>query len=67
MLSRMPALFAFDNASSHATFSPDALIANYMNLSPGEKQRKMRSTYFGEGIRQNMIFPLDYHITELHE
>ena len=27
----------------------------------------MRSTYFGEGIQQNMIFPLDYHITELRE
>jgi len=60
------ALFAFDNASSHATFSPDALIAKYMNLSPGGKQPKMRRTYFGdERFQQDMIFPLDYHIPKL--
>ncbi len=44
------ALFAFDNASSHAAFSPDVLIAKHMNLSPGGKQRKMCSTNFGEEI-----------------
>ena len=31
-------LFAFDNASNHSAFAPDALIAANMNLSPGEKQ-----------------------------
>ncbi len=60
------ALFAFDNASSHAAFSPDALIAKHMNLSPGGKQPKIRSTYFGEGVQQEMVFPLDYHISKLH-
>jgi hypothetical protein len=59
------ALFAFDNASSHSSFSSDALIAKHMNLSPGGKQPKIRSTYFGEGILQDMNFPLDYHIPEL--
>ena len=59
------ALFAFDNASSHAAFSPDALIAKHMNLSPGGKQSKMCSTYFGEGIQQEMVFPLNYHIPKL--
>ncbi len=58
-------LFAFDNASSHSAFSPDALIAKHMNLNPGGKQPKMRKTYFGEEIPQDMIFPLDYHIPEL--
>jgi hypothetical protein len=42
------ALFTFDNASSHAAFSPDVLIAKHMNLSPGGKQPKMRRTYFGD-------------------
>ncbi|CAG8718221.1 13358_t:CDS:2 [Rhizophagus irregularis] len=60
------ALFAFDNASSHATFSPDALIAKNMNLNPGGKQPKMRRTYFGdENIQQDMIFPSDYCISNL--
>ena len=58
-------LFAFDNASSHSAFSSDALIVKYMNLNPGGKQPKMRKTYFGEGIPQDIIFPLDYHIPEL--
>jgi len=61
-------LFAFDNASSHAAFSPDALIAKNMNLNPGGKQPKMRRTYFGnERIQQDMIFPSDYHIPNLRE
>ena len=59
------ALFTFNNASSHTAFSPDALIAKHMNLSPGGKQPKMRSTNFGEGVQQEMIFPLDYHISKL--
>ena len=62
---RCQVLFAFDNAASHATFSPDALIAKHMNLNPGGKQPNMRSTYFGERIQQDMIFPSDYHIPEL--
>nr|CCA21923.1 predicted protein putative [Albugo laibachii Nc14] len=39
-----PALFAFDNATSHNAFSLDALRANCMNLSSGGKQPKMRRT-----------------------
>ncbi|CAG8834180.1 6711_t:CDS:1, partial [Gigaspora margarita] len=35
------ALFAFDNATSHAAYADDALLANNMNLSPGGKQAKM--------------------------
>ena len=61
------ALFVFDNASNHAAFSPDALIAKHMNLSSGRKQLKMRSTYFSEGIQQEMVFPLNYHIPKLRE
>ncbi|CAG8756826.1 600_t:CDS:1 [Cetraspora pellucida] len=63
------ALFVFDNATSHAIFSPDALIANYMNLGPAGKQEKLCSrSYFREGIGydKDMIFSSDYHILELH-
>ncbi|CCI41894.1 unnamed protein product [Albugo candida] len=37
------ALFAFDNATSHAAFAGDALVAKRMNLGPGGKQPKMRN------------------------
>ncbi|CAG8832359.1 16128_t:CDS:2, partial [Gigaspora margarita] len=37
------ALFAFDNATSHATYVDDALLANNMNLLSGGKQAKMSS------------------------
>ncbi|CAG8668623.1 36647_t:CDS:2, partial [Gigaspora margarita] len=59
------ALFAFNNAKSHATFAPDALIAKNMNLSFARKQAKMHSTsYFHEKIKydQCMVFLLDYSI-----
>ncbi|CAG8841257.1 18201_t:CDS:1, partial [Racocetra persica] len=62
-------LFTFDNATSHAIFSPDALVANYVNLGPARKQEKLRSTsYFREEIRydQDMIFSSDYRIPELY-
>jgi hypothetical protein len=35
-------VFAFDNATSHAAFAPDALVAKRMNLGPKGKQPKMR-------------------------
>ena len=38
-----------------------------MNINPDERQPKMRKTYFGKGILQDIIFPLDYHILELRE
>ncbi len=60
-------LFTFDNASSHAAFSPNVFIAKYMNLSPEEKQPKIYSTYFSDRIQQDMVFLLDYHIFKLCE
>jgi hypothetical protein len=36
------ALFAFDNATSHAAYADNALLARNMNLSSGGKQAKMR-------------------------
>jgi len=38
-----------------------------MNLSSGEKQPNMHNTYFDEGIQQEMVFPLNYHILKLRE
>ncbi|CAG8842787.1 21628_t:CDS:1, partial [Racocetra persica] len=35
------ALFAFDNATSHAAYADNTLVTNNMNLSPGGKQAKM--------------------------
>ncbi|CAG8800953.1 6328_t:CDS:1, partial [Racocetra fulgida] len=61
-------LFAFDNATSHATFSLDTLIANHMNLNPAGKQEKIRNiSYFRERIKydQDIVFPSDYHIPKL--
>jgi len=39
------ALFAFDNASNHCCFAPDALIASNINLHPGGKQPLMRDGF----------------------
>ncbi len=51
------ALFAFDNATSHAAFAVDALRAKQMNLVRGDKQPQMRPTTYGNGIVQEMCFP----------
>ncbi|CAG8645860.1 30914_t:CDS:2, partial [Racocetra persica] len=61
------ALFVFDNATSHAAYADNALVANNMNLSPGGKQAKMRSTTYGNNIRQDMCFSMDYKIPELRK
>ena len=61
----MQALFAFDNATSHAAFADDALCANRMNLGPGGKQHLMRQTTWGNGIYQELVFPEDHAIKKL--
>ncbi|CAG8811388.1 10704_t:CDS:2, partial [Gigaspora margarita] len=63
-------LFAFNNATSYAAFSHNALITKYLNLSFTKKQEKMHSiSYFydGEKHNQNMVFPSNYHIPELRD
>ena len=52
------ALFAFDNASNHACFAEDTLLAKKMNLGVGGKQPCMRKDY-NSAIQQpqSMIFP----------
>ncbi|CAG8813997.1 9149_t:CDS:2, partial [Racocetra persica] len=59
------ALFAFDNATGHCVYAEDALLAKNMNLSPGGKQPKMRSTTYGDNIPQDMCFPEDYENPDL--
>ncbi len=51
------ALFAFDNATSHAAFTVDALQAKQMNLGRDGKQPQMRPTTYGNEILQEMCFP----------
>ena len=41
------ALFLFDNAPSHRKVADDALNADKMNVSPGEKQPKMHTLWSG--------------------
>lgn len=53
----MQARFLFDNATSDASFSDNALRANRMNLSPGVKCPPMRSITWGDGFHQEMTFP----------
>src|ERR1043166_2354973 len=60
------AIFAFDNSTSHGAFSPDALIASYMNVGPGGKQPKMRNTIFN-GQVQLMNYPDDFPDESLRE
>jgi hypothetical protein len=54
------ALFAFDNATSHAAFANDALVASKMGWHDGGKQPYMRDTMF-DGRIQNMVYP-DNHV-----
>ncbi|CAJ0627326.1 1693_t:CDS:2 [Entrophospora sp. SA101] len=42
------ALFAFDNATSHADFVNDVLVASKMNYNDGESQPKMRDAVFND-------------------
>ena len=51
------ALFAFDNASNHCCYAPDALLASAVNLNPGGKQPLMREGFdHGRGLSQTMVF-----------
>ena len=55
------ALFAFDNASNHCCFTPDALVASSVNLYPGGKQPHMREGFdHGRGLPQTMVFPANH-------
>lgn len=55
------ALFAFDNASNHACFAEDALLAKKMNLGTGGKQPRLRAG-FNQATQeaQPMVFPEDH-------
>ncbi|RPA92288.1 hypothetical protein L873DRAFT_1831155 [Choiromyces venosus 120613-1] len=58
-------LFFFDNATSHACFTPDALQMKAMNLGPGGDQAYMRNTVFldiqtGTFKAQSMVFSADH-------
>lgn len=46
------ALFIYDNAPSHTKKPDDALNADRMNVNPGGKQPKMRSTMFNGEVQQ---------------
>ena len=60
------ALFAFDNASNHCSFSEDALVAKRMNLNPGGQQPIMRDGFdYKHGLPQAMVFSNTHHIPEL--
>ncbi|CCI11631.1 unnamed protein product [Albugo candida] len=59
------ALFGFDNATSHAAFAGDALVAKRMYLGPGGKQPKMRPTTYGDNVPQSMVYSDDYENEEL--
>lgn len=55
------ALFAFDNASNHACFAENALLAKKMNLGVGGKQSCMRDSYNSATQRSwSMTFLEDY-------
>ena len=50
------AVFIFDNASNHAAFAQDALVAKNMNLGPGGKQPKMRAGFIhSKQCSQSMV------------
>ena len=49
-------MFIFDNASNHAAFAQDALVAKNMNLGPGGKQPKMRAGFIhSKQCSQSMV------------
>jgi hypothetical protein len=60
------ALFAFDNASNHCSFSEDALVAKRMNLNPGGQQPIMREGFdYERGLPQAMVFSDTHRIYDL--
>ena len=60
------ALFAFDNASNHSSFAPDALVVSRMNRNPGGKQPLMRDGFIYSKQRpQSMVFSDNHPILSL--
>jgi hypothetical protein len=58
--------FAFDNASNHRTFAPDALVVAKMNLMPGGKQPLLRDGWdYGSNQPQSMVFSDDHRDVKL--
>ena len=58
--------FAFDNASNHCAYAPDALIASKMNLAPGGKQALLRDGWdHTQNLPQPMVFGQDYSVEKL--
>ena len=54
-------LYAFDNASNHCAYAPDALIATKMNLGPGGKQPVLRDGWdHVQNLPHSMVFSQDY-------
>lgn len=55
------ALFAFDNASNHCAYAPDALVAAKMNRNPGGQQPLMREGFIhSKQLPQSMVFSLNH-------
>jgi hypothetical protein len=49
--------FAFDNASNHCAFTPNALVAAKMNLMPGGKQPLLHNGWdYSNNRPQSMVF-----------
>lgn len=55
-------LWAFDNATNHSSYHPQALVASRMNLSPGGGQARMR-----EGFDHNRQLPQAMIFTDNHK
>ncbi|PKY34514.1 hypothetical protein RhiirB3_454306 [Rhizophagus irregularis] len=56
-------VFTFDNSTNHGAMAKDALNINNMNVNPGGKQARMRSTFFGpNNTFQSMVFPSNHPI-----
>lgn len=49
------AVFAFDNASSHAAYAENALVASRMNLKSKGKQPRMRFIHYNFTFKSNPI------------
>ena len=57
---------SFDNASNHCAYTPDALIASNMNLTPGGKQALLREGWnHNQDLPQPMVFGQDYPVEQL--
>ncbi|RPA94629.1 hypothetical protein L873DRAFT_1846536 [Choiromyces venosus 120613-1] len=60
------ALFAFNNASNHSCYAPNALLASKMNQGPGGGQPLMRDGFIHSKHRlQSMVYPENHSNNEL--